>query len=74
MKGKDLKEGMILGNKRVLKIMVRRGGFIIFTYEYLVRDSRTDKVSWHRQPIPPLDRIHVNAKLPDPSPAVKEIR
>jgi hypothetical protein len=64
MKGKDLKEGSIFGTKRVRKI-VSRGRFILFTYDYLVSDG--DDVRWYRQAIPPVDAVHCNKVLPEPS-------
>lgn len=61
MTGKDLKEGMVLGDKRVREI-IKRGRWILFSYDYLVsEDDGTTR--WYRQAIPPVARIAANKRI-----------
>lgn len=68
LRGKDLKEGMVIGTRRV-RTVEDRGRWVYYTYDYLVTDNTEDsKATWYRQNPPPVGRIACNAKLPDPSP------
>lgn len=66
MRGKDLEERMVIGNRRVLKV-IARGRWVLYSYEYLVDDDRRG-IRWYRQGVPPVGRIAANANLPPPSP------
>ena len=67
LRGKDIKEGTVIGTRRVREILFRKDQWVYYSYDYLATDSgpgHENRVKWYRQGIPPVARIAVNKVVP----------